>query len=337
MASFCPSCRDHVTKDEIIPNFACKPAFTNDVVDAVMKNLADAYVAHKTLQESRKIADPIEDTRVRGALMQFMRKAKEEKERKIGKLIEECDMLSQDMSSCLALSEQSTSSRPQENETVPVSFPMDCFDELQERYLGLNDRSSSERIRSLAADVDILSRPMQLKSVASLTSGDLLSSSGIISSIELDRDDRLFAIGGVSKKIKVFELANVVKQNHIVDHHCPIREITSGTKVSCLSWNPYLSGQLACADYDGVISVYDVVTGERSLRFEEHEKRAWSVDFSCVDPSRLASGSDDCFVKVWSTRMPRSCVTIDNRANICSVRFSPTNANILAFGSAGMP
>ena len=81
--------------------------------------------------------------------------------------------------------------------------------------------------------------------------------------------------------------------------------------------------------------MYDIVTGERLLRFEEHEKRAWSVDFSSVDPSRLASGSDDCFVKVWSTKMSRSCVTIDNRANVCSVRFSPTNANILAFGSAG--
>ena len=336
MDLFCPNCRDHVSKDGIIPNFACKSTFLNAIVDAVMKSLTDVRVAHKTVRESRRVVDPIEDTRVRRALMQFMQRAKEEKERKIGKLVEECEMLSQDVSSCLAMSKQDTSSKLQENESVPVSFPMDCFDELQERYLKMHDRSSSERIRSLAANVDVLSRPIQLKPLASLTSGDLLSSSGIISSIELDRDDRLFAISGVSKKIKIFELANVVKQNHVVDYHCPIREITGGTKVSCLSWNPYLNSQLASADYDGVISVYDVSTGERLLRFEEHEKRAWSVDFSCVDPSRLASGSDDCFVKIWSTKMSRSCVTIDNRANICSVRFSPTNANILAFGSAGI-
>lgn len=30
------------------------------------------------------------------------------------------------------------------------------------------------------------------------------------------------------------------------------------------------------------------------MEYEEHEKRAWSVDFSCTDPSMLVSGSDDC-------------------------------------------
>jgi E3 ubiquitin-protein ligase RFWD2 len=29
------------------------------------------------------------------------------------------------------------------------------------------------------------------------------------------------------------------------------------------------------------------------LEYEEHEKRAWSVDFSRTDPSMLVSGSDD--------------------------------------------
>ena len=32
------------------------------------------------------------------------------------------------------------------------------------------------------------------------------------------------------------------------------------------------------------------------MEYEEHEKRAWSVDFSCTDPSMLVSGSDDCKV-----------------------------------------
>jgi E3 ubiquitin-protein ligase RFWD2 len=30
------------------------------------------------------------------------------------------------------------------------------------------------------------------------------------------------------------------------------------------------------------------------MEYEEHEKRAWSVDFSRTDPSMLVSGSDDC-------------------------------------------
>lgn len=32
------------------------------------------------------------------------------------------------------------------------------------------------------------------------------------------------------------------------------------------------------------------------MEYEEHEKRAWSVDFSRTEPSMLISGSDDCKV-----------------------------------------
>lgn len=35
------------------------------------------------------------------------------------------------------------------------------------------------------------------------------------------------------------------------------------------------------------------------MEYEEHEKRAWSVDFSRTEPSRLVSGSDDCKVLVY--------------------------------------
>lgn len=34
------------------------------------------------------------------------------------------------------------------------------------------------------------------------------------------------------------------------------------------------------------------------MEYEEHEKRAWSVDFSRTEPSMLVSGSDDCKVLV---------------------------------------
>lgn len=32
------------------------------------------------------------------------------------------------------------------------------------------------------------------------------------------------------------------------------------------------------------------------MEYEEHEKRAWSVDFCRTEPSMLVSGSDDCKV-----------------------------------------
>lgn len=34
------------------------------------------------------------------------------------------------------------------------------------------------------------------------------------------------------------------------------------------------------------------------MEYEEHEKRAWSLDFSRTEPTMLVSGSDDCKVLV---------------------------------------
>lgn len=48
------------------------------------------------------------------------------------------------------------------------------------------------------------------------------------------------------------------------------------------------------------IQLWDASTGQAISHYLEHEKRAWSVDFSQVYPTKLASGSDDCSVKLWS-------------------------------------
>lgn len=45
--------------------------------------------------------------------------------------------------------------------------------------------------------------------------------------------------------------------------------------------------------------VWDVTRGQVFAEMREHERRVWSVDFSLVDPTRLASGGDDGCVKIW--------------------------------------
>lgn len=47
-----------------------------------------------------------------------------------------------------------------------------------------------------------------------------------------------------------------------------------------------------------------VLSLQSIMEYEEHEKRAWSVDFSRTEPSMLVSGSDDgkvCFSAVPQT------------------------------------
>jgi len=54
------------------------------------------------------------------------------------------------------------------------------------------------------------------------------------------------------------------------------------------------------SNYYFKMQLWDAGSGQGFTQFTEHRKRAWSVSFSEVDPTKLASGSDDCCVKVWS-------------------------------------
>ncbi|XP_059661141.1 E3 ubiquitin-protein ligase COP1 isoform X2 [Cornus florida] len=151
-------------------------------------------------------------------------------------------------------------------------------------------------------------------------------------SIEFDRDDELFATAGVSRRIKVFDFSSVV--NEPADVHCPVVEMSTRSKLSCLSWNKFTKNQIASSDYEGIVTVWDVTTRQSVMEYEEHEKRAWSVDFSRTEPSRLVSGSDDCKVKVWCTNQEASVINIDMKANICSVKYNPGSSIHVAVGSA---
>uniref|UniRef100_A0AAQ5XNT4 RING-type domain-containing protein n=1 Tax=Amphiprion ocellaris TaxID=80972 RepID=A0AAQ5XNT4_AMPOC len=171
-------------------------------------------------------------------------------------------------------------------------------------------------------------RPLATLSYAS----DLYSGSSIVSSIEFDRDCDYFAIAGVTKKIKVFEYGTVIQD--AVDIHYPVNEMTCNSKISCISWSSYHKNLLASSDYEGTVILWDGFTGQRSKVYQEHEKRCWSVDFNLMDPKLLASGSDDAKVKLWSTNLDNSVASIEAKANVCCVKFSPTSRYHLAFGCA---
>lgn len=180
--------------------------------------------------------------------------------------------------------------------------------------------------------LNAFTRYSHLRVIAEVHQGDMFRSSNIVSSIEFDRDDKLFATAGVSRRIKIFEFSTVV--NVPAEVHFPVVEMPTRSKLSCLSWNKYIKNQIASSDYEGIITVWDVNTKQSIMEYEEHEKRAWSVDFSRTDPSMLVSGSDDCKVKVWCTKQESSVLDIDMKANICCVKYNPWSSHFLAVGSA---
>ncbi|KAJ6808926.1 protein SPA1-RELATED 2-like [Iris pallida] len=132
----------------------------------------------------------------------------------------------------------------------------------------------------------------------SLSTVDIMNSANVICSLSFDRDEDYFAAAGVSKKIKIFEFDALLKDS--LDVHYPLIEMSSRSKLTCVCWNNYIKNYIASTNYEGVVQLWDVSTGQGFTQYTEHQKRAWSVDFSLVDPTKLASGSDDCSVKLWS-------------------------------------
>ncbi|CAN1300344.1 Protein SPA1-RELATED 2 [Linum perenne] len=166
----------------------------------------------------------------------------------------------------------------------------------------------------------------------SLRTGEFNNSANVICSLSFDRDKDYFAAAGVSKKIKIYDFGSLF--NDSVDIHYPAVEMTNKSKLSCICWNNYIKNYLASTDYDGVVKLWDASTGQGVSQYNEHQRRAWSVDFSPVYPTKLATGSDDCTVKLWSINEKNSLATIKNIANVCCVQFSSHSTHLLAFGSA---
>lgn len=219
---------------------------------------------------------------------------------------------------------------------------VECFFTIRAKDLMLSrDKvKNTERDKSLDKGLELFkenlvksSRYSGFKCLATLNfSSDLFNNFTIVSSIEFDKDNEFFAISGVTKRIKVFDYNAVIED--IVDVHYPCVEMTSASKISCVSWNSYQKNVLASSDYEGTVTVWDSGTGTRTKTYHEHEKRCWSVDFNEVDTRLIASGSDDAKVKLWSLNMEHSVTCIDAKANVCCVKFNPRSSCHLAFGSA---
>ncbi|XP_011502513.1 PREDICTED: E3 ubiquitin-protein ligase RFWD2-like isoform X2 [Ceratosolen solmsi marchali] len=194
-------------------------------------------------------------------------------------------------------------------------------------------QSTNSGLNIFREDLIKFSRFNSLRPLATLNySSDIFNHSTIVSSIEFDKDNEFFAIAGVTKRIKVFDYNIVIRGT--VDLHYPCIEMTSTSKISCVSWNSFHKGILASSDYEGTVTVWDAMTGQRTKAFHEHEKRCWSIDFNDIDTRLIASGSDDARVKLWSLNMDHSVASLEAKANVCCVKFNPRSSCHLAFGSA---
>lgn len=48
--------------------------------------------------------------------------------------------------------------------------------------------------------------------------------------------------------------------NEPTEGQCPVAEMSTRSKLSCLSWNKYAKNHIASSDYEGLVTVWDVTT-----------------------------------------------------------------------------
>ncbi|KAL9242916.1 hypothetical protein vseg_016873 [Gypsophila vaccaria] len=211
----------------------------------------------------------------------------------------------------------------------------DLLESRENWKVGRRDEENHESLDDRGAFFDGLckyARYNKLEVRGTLRNREITNCTNVICSLSFDRDEDYFAAAGVSKKIKIFDFQALCDDS--VDIHYPMIEMSNTSKLSCVSWNNYVRNYLASTDYDGIVKLWDASTGQGFSQYAEHEKRAWSVDFSPLDPTKLASGSDDCSVKLWSINEKNCLRTIRNIANVCCVQFSAYSSHLLAYGSA---
>lgn len=221
------------------------------------------------------------------------------------------------------------------------------FEELSQSYIQSYNRdfkelniidttkrsASSKVLDQVRETVAKITNCNELRCIASVNNnGDLYSLSSIVSSVDFDKSYERFAIAGVTKRIKIFDFNTILDRPYGI--HYPQCEMSHNAKLSCVSWNRYFRQQLACSDYEGVVTLWDSEQCSLIRSYQEHEKRCWGVQYCNVDPRLLASASDDSKVKIWSTNSEYSLLSIDAKSNVCCVVFKPDSKFHVLFGTA---
>ncbi|KAE8721483.1 Detected protein of confused Function [Hibiscus syriacus] len=202
--------------------------------------------------------------------------------------------------------------------------------QLEHVYFSMRSKiHSSETAASAGSDKDLLKNRDRNR--------DLINSANVICTLSFDRNEDYIATAGISKRIKIFEFDAFM--NDSIDIHYPVVEMSNKSKISCVCWNNYINNYLASTDYDGVVQTWDAGTGQGLCQYNEHQKRAWSVDFSHLtdkfssfSPHLLAFGSADYKVYCYDLRHARIplCTLVSHEKAVSYVKFLDSNTLLSA-------
>lgn len=113
---------------------------------------------------------------------------------------------------------------------------------------------------------------------------DINNLTSIVSSIDCDKDQEFFAVGGILKKILIYDYSKITSLEKADQLHSCFSDLTIKTedKVSCLSYNWFHKSMLAVSSYNGNLNVYDTYVNQAVNTFSEHTARCWTCDYRVV-------------------------------------------------------
>ncbi|KAJ7243142.1 hypothetical protein O6H91_Y037200 [Diphasiastrum complanatum] len=198
-----------------------------------------------------------------------------------------------------------------------------------------------------------------------------LKASDVIGSIDYSDDGKLFATGGIARKIRICSYEALLipspvndvddeiweedggdlkwsersKRSHkytsrvkALDHDSYSRAIIcTPSKLSSVKWKPGYSCTIGCGDYDGTVAEWDMEHGCAVTEMHEHSgQRVYSLDYSLCSPSLAASASGDGTVKMWSHNSDKSVGVINSPdgKSFCCAEFNKQSNNLMAIACA---
>lgn len=218
---------------------------------------------------------------------------------------------------------------------------------LASRNYSMRDSSQADRRKDLEEFKDSMWKLLRHNNLRCIShfqfNPSIVNSTNIVSSIDFDRNQEYFAVGGILKKIKIYDYDHILENARVnsgqanrglLDHQ-PCYEMSTPDKISALNFSWYHKQRLAASLYDGQVQIWDACTGQVTNTLKEHLERCWSIDFNPHNPTHLASGADDGLVKIWDLerRRDRSVCKLDLSQNVCTVQWTPTNQYHLAVGT----
>ncbi|XP_073123050.1 E3 ubiquitin-protein ligase COP1-like isoform X2 [Henckelia pumila] len=192
------------------------------------------------------------------------------------------------------------------------------FNDLQDFYLQTRRQSSNQLLNQVKKDkskfnregysvglvdfqsvLNTFTRYSRLRVIAELRHEDLFHHANIVSSIEFDRDDELFATAGVSRRIKVFDFSSV--KVWCTNQEASVLNIDMKANICCVKYSPESSKFVAVGSADHHIHYYDLRNTCHPLHiFGGHKKTVSHVKF--LSNSELASASTDNTLRLWDVK-----------------------------------